>query len=211
MSVFLSYRRSDTGPEAGRLSDRIRHVTRSGLVFRDVSDIPPGAQFDVVLEQELEKVRVVLALIGTTWVDELAQRQARNATDYVRVEVATALRTRKRVVPVLLRGASVPSEAELPADLALLAKCQAITLRDESWDGDVDRLLDAIGRPFRWGWFAGRALLAVFAVIVAVRSGLPEMAPDRTTDFGFIRAVVVALVLLYALAEWAIHLRRVRR
>src|SRR5215471_16468827 len=149
-TVFLSYRRSDTGAGAGRLADGLQHKLGQRFVFRDVVSISPGDHFDVVLETQLAAAEVVLVLIGPVWLEELKKRLVEEHTDYHRVEVAAALRGGKRVIPVLLRGGTLPPPAALPEDLLALTKCQAMTIRDESWRTDVDRLLDAIGRPYRW-------------------------------------------------------------
>jgi hypothetical protein len=90
-TVFLSYRRSDTSGEAGRLADTFQHKLGSSLVFRDVADIPPGAQFDSMLDKELTAAKIVLVLIGPTWLAERQQRLKQTDVDYLRVEVAAAL------------------------------------------------------------------------------------------------------------------------
>src|SRR5262245_61538900 len=139
-AMFLSYRRDDTGGEAGRLSDTIRRTVGRSVAFRDAIDIMPGDNFQAVLERELGTVTFVLVLIGRRWLDELKRRLGLPETDYLRMEVAIALHARKRVIPVLLQGASLPFVHDLPDDLKPLVKYQAITLRDESWSSDVDRL-----------------------------------------------------------------------
>jgi hypothetical protein len=146
-TIFLSYRRSDVGGEAGRLADRLKQRLGRRFVFRDVTDIPVAARFDGVLAKELAAARVVLVLIGPTWLRELDRKTGDGDTDYLRVEAATALAQGKKVVPVLLKGAAIPGAEALPADLKALARHQAITLRDESWNDDTDRLIDAMGRP----------------------------------------------------------------
>src|SRR5262249_10911998 len=107
-TVFLSYRRSDTGAEAGRLADVLKHKLGRRFVFRDVVSISPGDQFDVVLETQLAAAKVALVLIGPAWLKELKKRLVEENTDYHRVEVAAALRGGKRVIPVLLRGGALP-------------------------------------------------------------------------------------------------------
>ena len=82
------------------------------------------------------------------------------------MEVATALRARKRVIPVLVRRAVLPLPAVLPEDLLALTKCQAITIRDEAWMADVDRLIDAIGHPYRWDLLVLRILIAAVVIIL---------------------------------------------
>jgi len=144
-TVFLSYRRSDTQGEAGRLADVLQLKLGQKLVFRDVISISPGDQFDAVIEAQLATATIVLVIIGPAWVEELKKRLTQESTDYHRVEVATGLRGGKRVIPVLVRGAVLPTPAVLPEDLVALTKCQTITIRDEAWGADVDRLIDAIG------------------------------------------------------------------
>jgi hypothetical protein len=206
-TVFLSYRRSDTGGEAGRLADTFQHKLGDGLTFRDVSSIPLGEQFDTVLRKELAAAKTVLVLIGPTWLTELRQRLAQPDVDHLRVEVSTALAARKRVIPMLLRGAGLPAAQDLPPDIESLAKHQAMTLRDESWSQDVDRLIDAIGRPYPWKNVALRAVVALLLIIVAVKLLLPFLPADLANDIGFLRILVASLTGIYALFELCLFYR----
>ena len=45
--VFISYRRSDTTGEAGRLADALESLLGAACVFRDADDIPAGEDFEV--------------------------------------------------------------------------------------------------------------------------------------------------------------------
>lgn len=210
-TVFLSYRRNDTEGEAGRLADALQHQLGQRFVFRDVVSISPGDQFDAVLETQLAAARVALVLIGPGWLDELEKRLTEEGTDYHRVEVATALRERKRVIPVLLRGAKLPSSGALPQDLLTLTKCQAITISDEAWKTDVERLIDAIGRPYRWERLAKRIVIAVIGIIFAVWKLTPQLVPDRVSDYDFLRCLVLLLLSIYGLIEFFIGYRYFRR
>jgi TIR domain len=213
-TVFLSYRRSDTGGEAGRLADTFQQKLSDGLTFRDVSNIPLGERFDAVLRKELVAAKTVLILIGPTWLTELQQRLTQPDVDYLRVEVSTALATRKRVIPILLKGAALPTAQDLPEDIDSLAKCQAMTLRDESWSQDVDRLIDAIGRPYPWKNLALRAVVTLLLIVVAVRQLLPLLPADLANDIGFLRILVALLTGIYALFELGLvyrHFRKLRR
>jgi hypothetical protein len=200
-TVFLSYRRSDTGGEAGRLTDVLQQKLGHKFVFRDVVSISPGDQFDSVLESKLASAKVFLVLIGPAWVDELKRRLTKGDIDYHRIEVATALRAGKRVMPLLLKGAQLPPPDALPEDLLALTKCQAITVRDEAWRTDLDRLIDAIGRPYRWHLLAIRVMMAVPIIVFAVWKLTPHIAPSRVSDYGFLRTEVLALIGIYGLLE----------
>jgi len=210
-TVFLSYRRSDTGGEAGRLADTLQHKFGRRFVFRDVVSISPGDQFDTVLETQLAAAKVVLVLIGTTWLEELKRRLTEEKTDFHRVEVATALRRGKRVIPVLLKGATLPPLSELPEDLLQLTKRQSITIRDESWTADADRLIDAIGRSYRWDLLALRIAVALVLAILSVWKLSSQLAPDRVSDYGFMRGLVLLFVGVYGLIELFIDYRYFRR
>ncbi len=208
--VFLSYRRNDTGGEAGRLADALEQRLEGAPVFRDVADIAPGTEFDAELDREVAAARIVLVLIGPGWLTELRQRLEHTDIDYVRAEVAAALAKRKRVIPVLLRGAALPPGAELPDDLRRLVKHQAMTLRDECWRQDVNRLIDAIGRPYPWRIVALRAIIALVVIVVAVRFSVPWLPDDRANDVGFLRALIGLLAGAYALVEVAVAYRYFR-
>jgi hypothetical protein len=203
-TVFLSYRRNDTGGEVGRLSDSLKQKIGGKFVFRDVADIPAGAAFDAVLDKELADAKLVLVLIGPAWLGELKQRLEQAGIDYVRLEVAAALSKGKRVIPLLLRGTPLPPAEALPQDLAPLAKRQAMALHDESWSSDVDRLIDAIGRPYRWNLLAVRAVVASLAIVVAVWALVPQFAVERVSDYNFLRWLVLSLVGIYGLMELVI-------
>ena len=200
-TVFLSYRKADAGKEAGRLSDSFRQKVGKRWVFRDLVDIGPGAKFDTVLDRELAASRVVLVLIGPGWAGELARRLEQPDIDYVRVEVAQALATGKRVIPVLVEDATLPRSEQLPEDLRELVTRQTTRLHDASWSEDVDRLIDAIGRPYRWGRLFVRAAAVTLAILLGVRYLIPELVPDRIGDFALMRAMVGALMGVYGLVE----------
>jgi hypothetical protein len=210
-TVFLSYRRSDTGGEVGHLSDNLKQKIGGKFVFRDVADIPPGAAFDAMLDKELAAAKLVLVLIGPGWLGELNQRLEQPDIDYLRLEVAAALTKGKRVIPVLLRGAALPSAEALPQDLVALAKRQAMAMHDESWSSDVDRLIDAIGRPYRWDLLAVRAVVALLAIVVAVWALVPQLAVERVSDYSFSRWLVLSLVGIYGLMELVIGYRYFRK
>jgi hypothetical protein len=146
--VFLSYRREDSAGFAGRLADGLEAEFGAGSVFRDVDDIRPGEDFQLAIESQLRSVDAVLVLIGPRWLEARTDgaRRLDDPADFVRQEIATALASGKPVIPLLVGGAKMPGEADLPAPLASLARRQAVVLSDSGWQGDVTRLLASL-RP----------------------------------------------------------------
>ena len=60
----------------------------------------------------------------------------------MRIEIEAALERKIPVIPVLVRGASVPTEQELPASLILLSYRNGIAVRsDPDFHHDMDRLI----------------------------------------------------------------------
>ena len=146
--IFLSYRRDDSAGFAGRLADGLEAEFGAGSIFRDVDDIRPGEDFQSAIDSQLQAVDVVLVMIGPRWLEARIKdgRRLDDATDLVRVEVATALASGKPVIPVLVGGAAMPGQGDLPSQLAGLARRQAVILSDDGWQGDVARLVASL-RP----------------------------------------------------------------
>ena len=92
-NIFISYRRSDSAAQAGRICDRLRQRFGEDAVFMDVETIEPGANFRTVIEQTIRSCKVFIALIGPTWTtatEKDGTRRIDNAADLVRREVALA-------------------------------------------------------------------------------------------------------------------------
>ena len=146
--LFISYRRSDSEAYAGRLYDRLAAEFGKNRVFKDVDSIPVGADFRTHLHAIIAECEAVLAIVGTHWVDARDERNVRrleNGDDFVRIELEMALARGVPVIPVLVSGATMPSEAQLPASLAAFAYRQATQVRpDPDFHRDVDRLLASL-------------------------------------------------------------------
>lgn len=134
--VFLSYRREDSKPYAGRLYDWLNKGALKNKLFIDIDTIQKGRDFKEALSQYLAQCDVMLVLIGTNW---LSDRLA-NTDDHVRREIRTALERNIAVIPVLLDGARMPTEADLPDDLQALSNRQNYAVAYETFGRDVDEL-----------------------------------------------------------------------
>ena len=146
--IFLSYRRDDSAGFAGRLADAMEAEFGTGSVFRDVDDIRPGEDFIHAIESHLQQVGVVLVMIGTRWLDAGAdgRRRLDDTGDFVRQEIQAALESGKPLIPLLVGGASMPAEADLPAAISGLSRRQAVVLSDSNWRGDVERLVASLSK-----------------------------------------------------------------
>jgi hypothetical protein len=144
--VFISYRREDTAPAAGRVYDRLCRVLPKADVFFDVSTIGGGEIFDRRILSEIERSDAVLVVIGRKWLEPGPGGGARlfAPDDYVRAELRAALARPILVLPVLVDGARMPRVDELPEDVRAIAARNALPLRHESFDGDTETIVGTV-------------------------------------------------------------------
>jgi TIR domain len=191
--VFLSYRRSDTGGYAGRLADALEVRFGKGSVFQDVAAIAPGSNFVDAINAAVARCGVLIVLIGDTWLTEKdagGRERLADPEDFVRLEVASALRQGRPVLPVLVEGAAMPTETSLPPELRTLAQLQALELSDSRWEYDAERLANAVralsGHKQRRGRrgalvaaVAGGVMILIVASGVQLFSGRPADVSGR--------------------------------
>jgi hypothetical protein len=195
VSVFVSYRRDDAAGYAGRLCDDLAEHVGEDAVFRDFHSIAPGADFVEEIRRAVTSAGTFLAVIGPRWAtmpNEHGAPRLSEPDDVVRMEIAVALRAGKPVIPVLVGGASMPTERELPDEIAQLARRNAVEVRDSSWDDDTAKLLrvlDAQPRTRTSTVTAGRGrrtLLAGFVLVAIAATGvgvfLLDDDPQRSTS-----------------------------
>jgi ABC-type branched-subunit amino acid transport system substrate-binding protein len=149
--IFISYRRSDSITITGRIHDRLVIEFSDDAVFKDVDDIPLGADFRTVLDHEVGRCAVQLVIIGPEWlnaVDPSGQRRLDDPDDFVRIEVEAGLRRDEvLVIPVLVKGAGMPSSADLPPSLRELVFRNAAIIRDDpDFHRDMSRLIHQINQ-----------------------------------------------------------------
>src|SRR5215831_19275398 len=151
--ILVSYRRADTAYLATTIHEKLAQAFGLENVFMDVNAIPAGRDFRKHLEQAVASCDVVLAVIDERWLDarEAAGRRRLDLpTDWVRIELETALARDIPVIPLLVAGARTPVEAELPESLRELAYRQALLLRPgRDFQHDLDMLRREIERTCR--------------------------------------------------------------
>ena len=174
--IFINYRRDDAPGVAGRLYDHLAKDFQRRDLFMDVDAIKPGLDFIKQLDTQVSNCDVLLALIGPHWLTAKNKQGARRldgVRDYVRVEIASALKRDIPVIPVLIDGAGMPSEEDLPDDLKNLARRHALELRHTRFAADADAIVSALKAHLPppkkiWIWSVGVACLLGVASLCAV-------------------------------------------
>jgi hypothetical protein len=156
-NIFICYRREDSSAYAGRLADELGRRYGKEKVFRDVGS-ERGVDFRDQIDEAIDSCAVLVAVIGQRWLmvqDESGRRRIDHPRDLVALEIAVALERDIRVIPVLVAGARMPREAELPKPLEELAYRTALELSDAGWDHQISGLLEDLNQLFGSGAATG--------------------------------------------------------
>lgn len=148
--IFISYRRTDSNYPAVTVHDRLVSEYGKNSIFIDVDSIHPGTDFPSILQKTLSKCQIMLVLIGDRWLtatDTEGNHKLDNPSDFVRLEIETALKSNIIVIPVLLNNVSIPPKTELPKEIQDLSNKQALMLRPGSdFNTDLNKLLLSINQ-----------------------------------------------------------------
>jgi hypothetical protein len=213
-AIFISYRRDDTEGEAGRLYDDLTRQFGDDCVFMDVAGISPGIDFRKAIEDNVSSCGVLLAMIGPNWVSITTpdgRRRLDDPSDFVGLEIASALKRNVPVIPVLVHDARIPHPDQLPDNLKDLAYRNSVELSHARWNSDTALLITALKA------YATPAAKAVetdpvhATVSVQLPAPHPETSattPPQKSKAGLIAGVVfaalaIAGVLLFSLHPWA--------
>jgi hypothetical protein len=128
--IFISYRRENGEHSAKAIYDRL--TDKGYNVFLDVETLRSGA-FNTKLYSVIEECRDVLVVLSPN-----ALGRCVNEDDWVRLEVAHAIRCKKNVIPIMLRGFDFP--VELPADIEALRYQSGIQASVEFFDAFLEKL-----------------------------------------------------------------------
>jgi hypothetical protein len=146
-NIFINYRRGDDPGFTQALFSRLEQAFAPDRLFMDVDNIAPGLDFVQVLNEQVARCDVLIAVIGKNWLeaaDESGQRRLDNPEDFVRIEIESALSQKKRVIPVLVNDARMPRSTELPDGLKPFARCNAVRLTHERFRADTQGLVKAL-------------------------------------------------------------------
>ena len=139
-NICISYNRSDSAADAGRLADWLEQKFGKERVFIDVADIDLGANWERVVAHYLKNAIAVLVVIGPVW----------KLTEPLALELRVALNAGISIVPILLRGAQWSvAMRDLPPTLLAIQKLNAMHLDHGRWARDIEPLLALLERMMR--------------------------------------------------------------
>ncbi len=178
--IFISYRRQDSGANAIGIGQYLENEFGRKSVYIDV-DMQAGTKFPAVIERRLAECKVMLVLIGPDWLgskDEHGNLRLQKSDDWVRLEIAYALKRDITVIPVLINGAQLPDRETLPDDIRGLLDHQAASISLAGFRHEMAGLARDIrsiktAKPWRlFGTLAAALILALIAAFIVYSFGL---------------------------------------
>ena len=129
--IFISYRR-DGGDSLARLLE-YKLTDRGFKVFLDVESLRSG-DFNKALFERIAECTIVLVVLPPHGLDRCSDPK-----DWVRLEIAHALKLEKTVIPIMMRNFKFPDI--LPEDIDALRHQQAIEANHEEFEAKIERLV----------------------------------------------------------------------
>ncbi|MEO5996901.1 MAG: toll/interleukin-1 receptor domain-containing protein [Chitinophagaceae bacterium] len=145
-NIFINYRKEDSSGYSLALYHELLKWYHKDTIFKDFNTIEPGEDFEEAIDNALNGASILIVLIGDKWNDILNIRVKKNQKDFVRIEIATALSKKIYTIPVTINGTSMPSEEELPEDLAKLTHRQFLDIDQTRFDTDILKLVRIIDK-----------------------------------------------------------------
>jgi hypothetical protein len=123
-NAFISYRRDDSAPWAGRIYDHLAQYVPKENLFIDVDNVRGGDVIADRIQESIVRSRLVIIVIGPQWLEAKSpdgKRRLDDPSDFVRLEIETAIRYNIKMIPLIIEGTKMPKASELPESLHKLA------------------------------------------------------------------------------------------
>jgi CheY-like chemotaxis protein len=138
MKVFVSYQRTDTAMAAHAIGYALRLGGHEAFV--DTGDIGVGALYRQVIADAISTSNVVFALIGASF----DARRLHEPTSVIAYEWQRARFHQAAVLPILVDGGVLPSDAQLPPALRWFPRSNVIALRNATLAADIATCVAAV-------------------------------------------------------------------
>lgn len=150
--IFISYRRRDSGYLADDLKEKLKEHFGPNNVFYDIDSIPLGVDFRTYIGDAVGHCDVLLVIIGDQWMgptDSQGKRRIDDPSDFVRIEIESALKRNIPVIPVLVDEATMASLAHLPASIESIAFRNATEIRSgRDRRQHIEQLIEGLEKLF---------------------------------------------------------------
>lgn len=150
--IFISYRHDSTAAKAEHLQSLLEYAGYSGRVSFDKDNLK--SRFDIELLKRIDECNDFIVILGETSLnglkpedtehyqklsscsfEEFVEEEAKfHHTDFVRLEIARAIKKGKNIIPIIPANSSSYSffDQDLPEDIVLLKKYHAVFYSDRN-------------------------------------------------------------------------------
>lgn len=142
--IFLCYRSGDDAYAAALIDEKLSQAFGAPAIFRASRSILPGETYSEAIFRALDRCTTVLVIVGSTWAERLHANSTSPEDDWVRVEIAKALNSAARVIPVLLSRTPRLERLTLPPEIADLAEKQYLKFEHRNVHGDIEQMITAL-------------------------------------------------------------------
>lgn len=131
--VFISYRREGGSELARAVRSELRQ--QNCKAFLDVADLGPGS-FNEALLRRIEMTPNFIVILSPNCLDRCL-----NERDWLRLEIARAIATGRKIVPIIMRGFQFPDQQELPEDLSTLPNYQSVEYNHSYFEAMIAKIV----------------------------------------------------------------------
>lgn len=135
--IFISYRRDGGEDLAGRISDKLKNL--GYRVFYDIESMRSGT-FNTQIFSAIDGCDDVLLILP-----QGALERCKDENDWVRLEIAHALKMKKNIIPVMMRGFAFPEG--MPEDIDGIRYHEGVSASTEYFDamiGKIEKLMNSV-------------------------------------------------------------------
>ncbi len=179
--VFISYRRDGGFEMARHIWDHLKD--RGYRVFLDLEDMRSG-RFNTRLYAAIEQSKDFVLILSPHSLD-----RCHSENDWLRLEIAHALKHRKNIIPILTRGFGFPEDPPLPEDICEIRQCNGLSPSPELFSEFLVKLEKQYlsSRPARTRWRTAGIILAIPALLTITGVGLTfgfyhDIVTNRSTE-----------------------------
>jgi pterin-4a-carbinolamine dehydratase len=148
-SIFISYRRLDSASFSQWLAAELRAAYGEDCVFIDTESIRTADVWAQQIESQLRSSSLAILVIGKNWLstsDEFGRRRIDLPDDWVRREIETSLAmTEKKLIPLLIEGATLPAREALPPSMVPLLAIEAYHMNLDAMSKGMADLVKQVG------------------------------------------------------------------
>jgi hypothetical protein len=141
--IFISYEREDASGWAGIIYQQLKEGYGEGLVFKDEEETRTGTDWPPRLARLVRKCKAFVLIVGLDWNDARVIGKLNDPNSWVHQEIVMAVDAQKKIFPVVVEGAVVPTKEKVPEKISQALGLHHLRFNRQNskrWPEDIERL-----------------------------------------------------------------------